>query len=182
MIYLPWCSCCRDWHCCWLGIYLWSVGTRLCGFRSRKCEIHYSYHTTQSIFYVLYSVPIYHRCRLENLKNEYLMFITLYMPVFCCKENVSVYIAACDPLCFSNRSVFAIVLSSCLYQIFISALPSITSTKFFLSREVLLKMERVRWHLFRDQNYWIWLNKSNFPWIRSSLFSYLWLGTKLLSN
>lgn len=156
LIYLPRCSPYRDWHCCWLGIYLWSVGTRLCGFHSRKCEIHYSYHTTQSIFYVLYSVPIYRRCRLENLKNEYLMIITLYMPVFCCKKNVSVYFAAYILLCFSNKSVFAMVLSSCWYQTFIPALPGITSTKFLLVKEVLLKIGRGRWHLFNEQNYWIW--------------------------
>lgn len=95
-------------------------------------------HSPSFMYYIVYRFTT--GVDLKTLKNEYLMFITLYMPVFWCKKNVPVYIAACDPLCFSNRSIFATVLSSCLYQIYISALPSITSTKFFLPREVLLKM------------------------------------------
>ena len=66
------------------------------------------------------------------------------MPVFCCKENVLVNCVSHNLLGFSNRSVFAMVLSSCLYQTFISALPGITSTKFLLVKEVLLKTGRAR--------------------------------------
>lgn len=45
------------------------------------------------------------------------------------------------------------VLSSCWYQTFISALAAITSTKFFLVEEVLLKIGRVRRYLVDEQNY-----------------------------
>lgn len=66
------------------------------------------------------------------MSDEFLMLITLNMPVFSCKENISVYFAAYIALCFSYRSVFAMIRSSCYYQMFILALPSIISSRLFL--------------------------------------------------